>query len=164
MIFITVGTDKFQFDRLLRGVDIAAGEGMIKDNVYAQVGSSLYEPKNFSFSKFMSFADLVKMIDKADIVVSHAGVASVLLSLKAGKVPVLFPRMAKYREVIDDHQIDFARKMEKMNRAIVAYSEKDLVYVINSYKGLVEKLRPAKLSQGKEELVEYLNTLCFGIS
>ena len=53
MIFITLGSQKFQFNRLLQAVDELIEKGVIADEVFAQIGYSDYEPKYFEYKQFL---------------------------------------------------------------------------------------------------------------
>lgn len=53
-IFITLGSQKFQFNRLLKAVDELCEKGTVDaEDVFAQIGYSDYLPKNFSYKKFL---------------------------------------------------------------------------------------------------------------
>ncbi len=64
-------------------------------------------------------AELVDELQRADVVVAHAGTGSALAALEAGKCPVLIPRRAHFAEHVDDHQVDTAAELEHRNLAIV---------------------------------------------
>lgn len=51
MIFITLGSQKFQFNRLLKAVDELVAAGKIKDEVFAQIGYSDYKPMNYKYGE-----------------------------------------------------------------------------------------------------------------
>lgn len=53
MIFITVGSRSFQFNRLLEAIDIAIKKGEIKDEVFAQIGPSEYKPTSYQYVDFL---------------------------------------------------------------------------------------------------------------
>ena len=53
MIFITLGSQKFQFNRLLKAVDELVAAGKIKDEVFAQIGYSDYKPTNYKYEQFL---------------------------------------------------------------------------------------------------------------
>ena len=53
MIFLTVGSQKFQFNRLLKKIDNLVEIGIIQEEVIAQIGYSDYIPKNFKYKQFM---------------------------------------------------------------------------------------------------------------
>lgn len=49
MIFITLGSQKFQFNRLLQAVDQLIEKSVIEDEVFAQIGYSDYQPKHYAY-------------------------------------------------------------------------------------------------------------------
>ena len=55
MIFITLGSQKFQFDRLLKEVDRLIADGVIQEKVFAQIGASEYLPQNYTLSGSTAF-------------------------------------------------------------------------------------------------------------
>ena len=160
MIFVTTGTEKFPFNRLLRTIDKAVESGAITDKVFAQTGSSDYAPRNFPYERFLDYHEQVKRIGEADIVVSHAGEGSIITCLNLGKVPVVFPRNAAYGEHVDDHQGELARKMGEHDRVIAAYNEEELVEKIRNYESLVREQGAAGKNRCRQTLVKYLRAIC----
>ncbi len=159
MIFVTVGTEKFQFDRLIRTIDEAVAGSRIGSDVFAQIGCCKYRPKSIAYKEFIGFENMVENIKKADIVVCHAGVGSTILSLDLDKVPIIFPRKHELGEHLDDHQMEFAKKVEAMQKAIVAYSVDELIYKINNYGKILAGLKP-KTEKSKQGLINYLKKIC----
>ncbi len=155
MIFLTVGTEKYPFDRLIRTLDEAVLRGDICDEIFCQKGGSGYVPENFNTESFISFAKMVDTIKKADVVVSHAGVGTVILCLTLGKVPVIFPRRSEFYEHLDDHQLEFSEKMASNGQALVAEDEKELVEKIKFYDSLLAKLR-RDTGKAKKDLMTHL--------
>lgn len=109
MIFVILGTQKFQQNRLLRMLDECKERGEISDEMIAQSGYSDYEPRHIVCHRFLEKSIFESYIDEADVVVSHAGVGSIMTALEKEKPVVVFPRLAKYGEHVDDHQEDIAR-------------------------------------------------------
>lgn len=106
MIFVTLGTQAYPFDRLLRGL-----EGLDEELV-VQGGASTFRPDGATWFDFLDFPQLVECVRAARVVVSHAGVGSVMTAVTEGKRPVVVPRLARYGEAVDDHQLPFARRMD----------------------------------------------------
>ena len=52
MIFVALGTQKFNFNRLLKKIDLLISRGEISEQVIAQIGYSTYKPKNYKFYTF----------------------------------------------------------------------------------------------------------------
>ncbi|MCQ2458082.1 MAG: beta(1,3)galactosyltransferase EpsH [Clostridia bacterium] len=108
MIFITLGSQKFQFDRLLRAVDELIAAGRITEPVFAQAGYSTYVPKHFTFETFMDGDSFSRHIAEADVVIAHAGTGAIIRAVKMGKRVIVVPRLKKYGEHVDDHQTQIA--------------------------------------------------------
>ena len=121
MIFITVGSRSFQFNRLLEAIDKAVSRGEIKDNIYAQIGSSDYKVKNFKCIDFLNHDEFNKCLDDCDIVVTHGGTGVIVNAVKRGKRVVAVPRLARYGEVVDDHQIQLVKEFEKVGMVTACY-------------------------------------------
>ena len=115
MIFITLGSQKFQFNRLLKVVDNLVEEGIIKNYVFAQSGYSDYEPKNYKFKKFLDREEFSEWEAKADIVISHGGTGAIIGAVKKGKKVIAVPRLAKYGEHVDDHQLQLIAQFRQQN-------------------------------------------------
>ena len=145
MIFITVGSRSFQFDRLLKAVDEAVANKEIQDEIFAQVGSSTYEVKNFETIDFLSHEEFNKKLKECDIVLTHGGTGVIVNAVKMGKRVVAVPRLPQYHEAVDDHQIQLVKTFEKngmvtgcydcdkISEAIVSSKQKDILpYVSNT--------------------------------
>ena len=126
MIFVTVGSQKFQFDRLLKEVDKLIENKIINEDVIAQIGYSTYIPKNYKYYKFIDQEEFKKYISKCDMVITHAGTGAIVGALKQGKKVVAVPRLAKYGEHVDDHQIQLLDEFKELNFIEPAYDVKDL--------------------------------------
>ena len=64
--------------------------------------------------------ELHAALGAADVVITHAGVGSVLACLRQGTVPVVLARTARQGEHIDDHQHQFARLLAERDLAVCA--------------------------------------------
>ncbi len=126
MILVLAGLERYPFDRLFAWIDEGIGAGKIPPDVLGQTGASRYRPRHFPVEACFSLPRLRELVARADVLVCHAGVGSVILGLEAGKVPVIVPRRAGRKEHVDDHQVAFALRMEKAGRLIVARSAEDL--------------------------------------
>jgi UDP-N-acetylglucosamine transferase subunit ALG13 len=107
MIFVTVGTNEAAFDRLLRAVDELA----LAEELIVQHGSSACRPRRALCVESLPLAELTELVRQARVIVTHAGVGTVLTALAEGKRPVVVPRLKRFGEAVDDHQIEFARRL-----------------------------------------------------
>jgi UDP-N-acetylglucosamine transferase subunit ALG13 len=108
MIFVSVGTHEAPFDRMLRAVD----ELQLDEQIVVQHGPSGVRREGAVESEYLSFAEVVGYIRDARAVVMHAGVGSVMISLANGKRPIVMPRLHRFGEHVDDHQLELARRLE----------------------------------------------------
>lgn len=107
MIFVTVGTNEARFDRLLRAVDALGADG----ELVVQHGPSSIRPARARCIEYLSYDEIVELMRTADVVVTHAGVGSVMTALTNGKRPIVVPRLRRFDEAVDDHQLEFARSL-----------------------------------------------------
>ena len=105
MIFVTVGSRNYPFNRLFIELDKLCEEGIITEEIFAQIGTSTYIPKNYKYKDFISQEDFLQKIKEADIVVSHGASGSIMKALNQGKKVIAVTRLEKYGEHINDHQI-----------------------------------------------------------
>lgn len=134
MIFVTVGSQKFQFNRLLKEMDELIETGKIKDDVFAQIGVSDYKPKNYKYKEFITQEEFNDYLNKADIIITHAGTGVIVNSVKKGKKVIGVPRLAKYGEHVDDHQIQLIDEFKEMNFIEPAYKMNKLKDAIETVK------------------------------
>ncbi len=111
MIFIILGSQKFQFNRILKEIDRLCENGTITDQVFAQIGYSDYKPRHFEFKEFLDRDEFDDCVDGADIIITHAGTGSVIGAIKKGKKVIAIPRLLKYGEHIDNHQVQLVKEM-----------------------------------------------------
>jgi len=104
-VFVTVGSQKFQFDRLLKALDDLVSQGRITDSLYAQTGYSSYKVKNFPCTPFLDRDRFDAQMDQADMVITHGGTGVIINAVKKGKKVIAVPRLARYGEHVDDHQL-----------------------------------------------------------
>ncbi|MHC4213033.1 MAG: PssE/Cps14G family polysaccharide biosynthesis glycosyltransferase [Planctomycetota bacterium] len=126
MIFLTVGTWRIGYDRLLKAIDGLVDTGVINEEIVAQIGYSSYEPKHMTVMRFCSPDEFTEMISKARIVISHAGMGTIIEAVKQTKPIIVVPRKSELGEVDNDHQFVTAKHLEKEGKVLVAYEVDDL--------------------------------------
>lgn len=120
MILITVGSQKFQFNRLLKWIDQLIEENLIDgDTVFAQTGFSDYIPKNYSFTDFLERENLIDLYNSCDLVITHAGTGAIVNGLKKNKKIIVVPRNPEFNEHVDDHQYEIAKKFHAANYCLL---------------------------------------------
>lgn len=142
MIFVTVGTHEQPFNRLIEYIDNIKHDGTIREDVFIQTGYSTYEPVYCGWKKLIPYEQMEENIKNARIVISHGGPASFIMPLQFGKIPIVVPRYARFKEHVNDHQVDFVRDIDKRMRIIIPVFEiEKLGEVIENYDLLTRKMK-----------------------
>lgn len=134
MIFVTLGSQKFQFNRLLKELDRLVAENKIQDKLFAQIGYSDYKPQHYEYKDFLDRDEFKKIMGECDTVIAHGGTGAIITAVKQGKKVIAIPRLAKYGEHVDDHQIQLVDEFKELNLIEPVYDEKDLEKAINEIK------------------------------
>lgn len=121
MIFVTTGSQKFQFNRLLREVDELVEKKVIRESVFAQIGYSDYRPANYAYTDFLNQQEFVEKLIGCDMVITHGGTGVIIRAVKNGKKVIAVPRLVKFGEHVDDHQIQLLSQFEGMNLICACY-------------------------------------------
>lgn len=138
MIFVTVGTERFPFDRLVRAVD-ALSDILKGEPVFIQTGTGTYVP-SFPHAPYIPFDEVCDKIREARIVISHAGAGTLLMCANLGKVPIMMARKHSLGEHIDDHQQMFANRMVERGRILLIDKPEDLQENVLNYEELCRSL------------------------
>lgn len=120
MIFVTVGSRNYPFDRLFKKLDELCEDGTICEEIFAQIGTSKYIPKHYEYKAFISQEEFLNRINQANIVVSHGASGSIMKALNADKKVIAVTRLEKYGEHINDHQIQNNEAFSVNNYVLMA--------------------------------------------
>lgn len=134
MILVTLGTQNNSFQRLLEEVQKNIDNGKIKDEVIVQKGYTKFESNDMKLFNEISQDEFNKLIDQANLVITHGGVGSIITAITKGKKVIAVPRLKKYNEHVNDHQIEI----------IDSFNEKGYIIGIHSVEELGEALEKAK--------------------
>ncbi len=124
MIFVTVGTD-LPFDRMIRVIDRWAAESGRSD-VFAQIGEGGWEPSHIGFANFLQPREFVERFTEARLIISHAGMGTILSALYYAKPVLVMPKLASLGEHRNEHQLATARHMMAIGGVNVAFDEVEL--------------------------------------
>jgi len=158
MIFLTVGT-QFPFDRLVRAVDEAVERGFIKDQVYAQIGKSHYEPRNFDYVEFLQKEQFDDYVRNATGLISHAGMGIIATALEFNKPLLIMPRLRKHAEVVNDHQVAIAKKFSEIGHILAVYNADDLPDGIRRLKNFIPREQIANPQAVADRIRCFLDSL-----
>lgn len=111
MIYVTLGTQNNDFTRCLKEVEKLVNEGVINEEVVAQVGYTQYRPEGIKCIDFVSENDYQRYVAEARVVISHAGSGALFSAVKRGTKTIAMARLAKYGEMPNDHQLELVEKL-----------------------------------------------------
>lgn len=146
MIFATVGM-QLPFDRLMRALDLwCAGSGRSPD-LFGQtglLGPGDYVPRHFPHLPELDPRDFERRVNEADLLVSHAGMGTLITALMQGKPIILLPRRAGLGEQRNDHQIATAERFRGRRGVFVAMTEDELPDLLDRFVGHCPPFRCAR--------------------
>ncbi len=126
MIFLTVGTWRSGYNRLVRAIDELIIAGVITEEVIAQTGYGSYKPGNMMMIEFCSPSEFGKLVSEARFVISHAGMGTIIETVRLHKPLIVVPRQSSLGEVDNDHQFTTAKRLEAEGKILVAYEVSEL--------------------------------------
>jgi beta-1,4-N-acetylglucosaminyltransferase len=155
LIFVTVGNHNQGFDRLIKKMDEIAG--ITDEQVIMQIGYTTYKPVNAEYFSFLeSFEEILRLNREARVVVSHAGAGSIVTALKEKTPVIVVPRLKRYDEHMNDHQLEIAKAMSENKNVTVIYDVEDLDDYLKLDFNFVEEFVNDKLST---QLKKYILSL-----
>lgn len=133
MIFVSVGTQKFQMDRLMREVERLASI-MPEEKFVVQYGNSTYIPNNCEVHQFMDRDQFSKYIYESDILILHGGVGTIMQGIHCHKPIIVVPRLKEFGEHVDDHQLEAAWALRSIKCLLICVNTDFLEYLVKHAK------------------------------
>ena len=155
MIFLTVGT-LFPFDRLVKAMDEGVAKGLIKEEVFAQIGKDGFRPNNFEYTEVLDKDTFDSYINKASCLVSHAGVGSITMAINYRKSLLVMPRLKCFGEHVNDHQLHTAKKFEQLGCILAVYDTDEFLERIGELKTFVPKRRQTQVGSVVNRISRFL--------
>lgn len=159
MIFVTLGSQKFQFNRLLKEIDRLIEENEITEEVFAQIGYSDYQPRNYSYKSFLDRDEYNEIMSRCDKVITHGGTGAIIGALKKEKKVIAVPRLAKYGEHVDDHQLQITQQFKELRFIL---SVNDVSELINQIKYLND-IKFEKYISNTNSIIESIDEYLYSI-
>jgi UDP-N-acetylglucosamine transferase subunit ALG13 len=150
LIFVITGMHEHPFDRLVQAVDEYVRDGVFED-AYIQTGYSNYKPQHCPWSKAIDFEEFERIMERADIIITHGGAGSIAGALERNKPTIAVPRLKRYGEHNNDHQLELVSVLEKAGRILVVQDMLELPSVVSKAK----HFKPAPAA-GQSRVVEVI--------
>lgn len=152
MILVTLGTQDKPFTRLLDKIEEQIEKGNIKEEVVVQAGYTKYDSKYMKIFDLVDREEFQNLINKCDLLITHGGVGSILTGLKNGKKVIVCPRLSKYGEHMNDHQIQIVANFAKAGYILEYQDGDDFKTVLKKLK----KFKPKKFNSNTEKMISII--------
>lgn len=152
MIFIILGTQKFQFDRLLKKIDYLKQQNIISEEVIVQSGYSLFKCQHVTCMPFLSHEEFNKYIEKSNYIICHGGTGAIISSIKYNKKVISFPRLKEYDEHVDNHQLEIINQF--VDNGYILSGEVDMLETIISD---LHTFKPETYISNTDNIIDIIN-------
>ena len=152
MILVILGTQDKEFPRLLKAVDREIKKGTIVDKVVVQAGQTRYESENMEIFDLLPAPEFDKLIDEADIIITHGGVGSILAAIKKNKKIIAAARLEEYKEHHNNHQKQIISEFAKQGYLIELDNFDDLGKIIKK----INKFKPKTFVSNTTNMIKLI--------
>ena len=152
MILVTLGTQDKSFHRLLAAIEKEINCGNIKEKVIVQAGYTKYDSPNMEILNTIPKDEFVKLIEKCDLLITHGGVGSIFDGLKYGKKIIVVPRLSKYHEHTNDHQLEVVQELAETGYILPVYEMKELKGALKQ----IKKWHPKTYQSNNQNMINLI--------
>lgn len=157
MILVVLGTQDKPFTRLLNAIESAKKQDLIKDEMIVQSGLSEFKSDVMQCFDLIPLDEFDALMDQADLIIAHGGVGTILNALKKHKKVIACPRLAKYGEHGNDHQLQLCEEFEKKHYIKVCQEFDLLPSMIESMKDF----EPDEYESTTQQVVDRIHKFIF---
>lgn len=164
MILVTVGTEKFPFDRLMHWINALIGQGFLQveqEDIVIQYGTCTFFPDGVKGYSLLPEDQFRTFINQARLIIGHCGEGTINILEEISRPYILVPRSYRFKEHVDDHQVELAHVLQQIGIPI-AWSPGDLVRFLASPRHVPYSVAPeskvASLCQRLEERFGQINS------
>ena len=152
MTLIILGTQDKTFPRLLKAIEREIKKGNIKDKVIVQAGQTKYESKNMEIFDFIEMNKFNSLLKEADLVITHGGVGTILSAIRLNKKVIAVPRLKKYMEHENDHQIQIVKEFDKLGYIKACLNLKKLDKILEE----IKDFKPKKYKSNNNRMIKII--------
>lgn len=153
MILITLGTQDKQFIRLLETVQSEIDKGNINDKVVVQAGYTKFDSNDMEIFDLIDREKFSDLISKCDVLITHGGVGSIITGLQNNKKVIVAPRLAKYDEHMNDHQLQITENFYKAGYILPLYENDDLGKILKN----IKSFKPKKFKSNTRQIIKIIS-------
>lgn len=163
MIIALVGTQDKPFHRMLEYILKAVDENILTKNekIYVQMGQTKVEKeniekyKNVEVFEFKKEEEIQKLVEESEYIITHAGAGIMNMAVKKNKRMIIIPRLEKYKEHVNDHQIQLASNFTDQGYGILVKDYKEFVDAVKN----IKKIKLKEYKSNTEEFCKKLDNI-----
>ena len=152
MILVLLGTQNNSFHRLLEEIQKNINNGTIKEKVVVQEGYTKYASKDMEIHTQVPKEKLQELVKKSDLIITHGGVGSIINAITEGKKVIAVPRLKKYNEHVNDHQLDIIDSFNEKGYIIGIHEVEELEGALKK----VPEFKPQKYIQNTGRIIKII--------
>ena len=122
--FVSIGNAKQQFPRFFEIVDSVSL--LLPKPVIIQSGHTDYHNVEFQVIPFIEMTQFAEFVAEAQLLILHSGAGSIIHAVQSGKKPIVIPRLSKYGEHVDDHQLELAQHLATAGKVYLVQNTEDM--------------------------------------
>lgn len=153
MILVLLGTHELGFTRLLDAVEKAKIDGYLREEIVVQAGNTNYKSEVMDIRDFIDFEAIDTLYTSASLIITHGGTGSIINGLTKNKKVIAMPRLSKFNEHNDDHQLEIVSAFEEMGYIKSCDNYNTLVQVIKD----IDDFKPNAYLSKKEQMINLID-------
>lgn len=155
MILVTLGTQDKPFKRLLLEIQRLIDEGIIQDRVVVQAGFTTFTSSQMEIFDLIPMDDFDALMRACDLLITHGGVGSIVNGLNQNKKVIAIPRLAKYGEHVNDHQVQIIDNFDQAGYIIGLHDPNEIEQALKK----VNKFKPKKYKSNRDYMVKLITDI-----
>lgn len=152
MILVLLGTQNNDFHRLLEEINRLIQSKVIKEEVIVQAGYTKYSSENMKIFDFISKDKLEELQKEANVIITHGGVGSILLSITKDKKVIAVPRLHQFGEHVNNHQKEIVELFNNKGYIIGVQGVEELEKAMEQ----IKSFQPEKYQQNHDKMLKII--------
>lgn len=153
MTLVILGTQDKDFSRLLKKIDQLIADHKIKDEVVVQAGTTKYQSSHMKIFDLIPMTEFNRLIGKADLIITHGGVGSIIQALKKQKKIIVIPRLKEYGEHTNNHQLQIVHEFSKKGYVIPCTDIENLKSALEQ----VKDFKPKPYKSNNTQMIQLIS-------
>ena len=151
MTLVILGTQDKTFPRLLSKIEEEINKGKLED-VIVQAGNTKYKSSKMKIFDFISMNKFNKFLKEADLIITHGGVGTIINALEQDKKIIAVPRLSKYKEHVNDHQIEIVTEFDKLGYIVGCLELDNLDKCLEK----IKNFKPRKYISNNDKMIKLI--------